>query len=115
MEVFCTFPSKLQEDKKGRLPRRANQCHREMWVKARLLQLKQWKQLKLIIAASKKYSSFKKHQSPSAKIEVCKAWPQAFDRLIEKHQLGRDFGAHHSPISKGDPKSKEEGRTFARG
>lgn len=35
--------------------------------------------------------------------------------LIEKHQLGRDFGAHHSPLSKGDPKSKEEGRTFARG
>ena len=63
MGVFCTYPSKLQEDKKGRLPSHANQCHRKIWVKARLLHLKQWKQLKLIIAAPKKYSSFKKHQS----------------------------------------------------
>lgn len=28
--------------------------------------------------------------------------------LIEKHQLGRDFGAHHSPISKEIPKVKRQ-------
>lgn len=28
--------------------------------------------------------------------------------LIEKHQLGRDFGAHHSPISKEIPKVKRK-------